>query len=153
MMMTAARTTRPSTTALEQATTLLNWMLFTHMIAELQRELRLAISWRNGYGASILNVDWKQVRRMDYIDVNLMGLQEFVHEPAVAQFIGGSGNQIPKNSCGMIGTAGNPSTRASALRSVSEGYCSSAPITATGTIGDCVSSAKRMKPGPNGASL
>ena len=78
----------------QQATTLLNWMLFSHMQAELHRELRLAISWRNGYGSSILHIDWKQARRLDYIDVNVMGLQEFVNEPAVAQFIG-SGSQIP----------------------------------------------------------
>src|SRR5262249_34511577 len=79
-MKVQAKSTRPAVTIREsqQATTLLNWMLFTHMIAELQRELHLALSWRNGYGASVLNVDWKQVRRMDYIDVNVMGLQEFV---------------------------------------------------------------------------
>jgi hypothetical protein len=98
-MKVQCKSTRPAQTIREsqQATTLLNWMLFTHMQAELHRELRLATAWRNGYGASILNVDWKQTRRLDYIDVNVMGLQEFVNEPAVAAFIGGnaSDSQIP----------------------------------------------------------
>ena len=39
------------------------------------------------------------------------------------------------------------------LKSPTDGYCSSAPITATGTIGALVSSARRMKPGLKGASL
>jgi hypothetical protein len=95
-MKVQAKSTRPAVTIREsqQATTLLNWMLFSHMQAELHREARLAISWRNGYGASILHVDWKQTRQLDYIDVNVMGLQEFVNEPAVAQFIG-QDSQIP----------------------------------------------------------
>ena len=90
------KSTRPAQTIREsqQATTLLNWMLFTHMQAELHRELRLALAWRNGYGSSIINVDWKQTRRMDYIDVNVMGLQEFVNEPAVKQFIGGASSNV-----------------------------------------------------------
>jgi hypothetical protein len=95
-MKVQAKSTRPAVTIREsqQATTLLNWMLFTHMQAELHRELRLAISWRDGYGASIIKADWKQTRRLDYIDVNVMGLQEFINEPAVASFIG-QGSQIP----------------------------------------------------------
>ena len=92
-----AKSTRPAVTIREsqQATTLLNWMLFSHMQADLHRELRLAISWRNGYGAAVINVDWKQTRRVDYIDVNVMGLQEFVNEPAVQAFIGGNAGKIP----------------------------------------------------------
>jgi hypothetical protein len=91
-----AKSTRPAVTIKESqvATTLLNWMLFSHMVAELHREQRLAMSWRNGYGAAIVHVDWMQTRRLDYIDVNVMGLQEFVNEPAVAQFVG-AGSQIP----------------------------------------------------------
>jgi hypothetical protein len=91
-----ARSTRPATSIKlsQQATTLLNWMIFTHMQVELQRELLLALSWRNGYGASILRADWKQVNRVNYIDVNVMGLQEFINEPSVQQFIG-QGSQIP----------------------------------------------------------
>lgn len=89
-MKVQAKSTRPAVTIMEsqQATTLLNWMLFTHMQAELHRELRLAIAWRNGYGSAILKVDWKQTRRLDYIEVNVMGLQEFINEPSVAAFIG-----------------------------------------------------------------
>ena len=47
-------------------------MLFTHMQAELP-ELLLALSWRNGYGSSIMRVDWNQMRRLDYIELNVMG--------------------------------------------------------------------------------
>ncbi len=99
-MKVQAKSTRPAVTIREsqQATTLLNWMLFSHMQAELHRELRLAISWRNGYGAAILDANWEQARRLDYIEVNVMGLQEFINEPAVASFIGnqtGSPTGIP----------------------------------------------------------
>jgi hypothetical protein len=95
-MKVQCKSTRPAVTIREsqQATTLLNWMLFSHMQAELHRELRLAISWRNGYGASVVKVDWKQTRRLDYIDLNVMALQEFINEPAVKEFIG-AGMQIP----------------------------------------------------------
>src|SRR4030095_9219519 len=95
-MKVQAKSTRPAVSIREsqQATTLLNWMLFTHMQSELHRELRLAISWRNGFGASLLKVDWKQTRRLDYIDLNVMGLQEFINEPTVAQLLGEQ-NQIP----------------------------------------------------------
>lgn len=95
-MKVQAKSTRPLNTMREsqQATTLLNWMLFTHMQAEMHRELRLGISWRNGKGAAILKADWKQTRQMNYIDVNVLGLQEFINEPAVKSFIG-SGVNIP----------------------------------------------------------
>lgn len=91
-----AKSTKPFTSIKEsqQATTLLNWMLFTHMQAEVHRELLLARAWRDGYGASVLRVDWKQLRRINYIDVSIMGLQEFINEPAVRSFIG-SDSQIP----------------------------------------------------------
>lgn len=95
-MKVQAKSTRPAVTMREsqQATTLLNWLIGSHMQAELHLELRLAGSWRNGYGSAVLNNDWKQTRRLNYIDVNVMGLQEFVNEPEVRSFIG-SGNQIP----------------------------------------------------------
>jgi hypothetical protein len=100
-MKVQAKSTRPAQSIREsqQATTLLNWMLFSHMQAELHRELRLALSWRNGYGAAILNMDWKQMRQLDYIDVSVMGLQEFVNEPAVQAFVGQQGQG---NSMGQI---------------------------------------------------
>ena len=96
-MKVQAKSTRPATSIREsqQATTLLNWMLFSHMQAELHRELRLAISWRNGYGAAVICADWEQMRQLDYIDVNVMGLQEFINEPAVRSFVGTSETQIP----------------------------------------------------------
>lgn len=73
----------------QQATTLLNWMLFTHMGAELHRELRLAVSWRNGYGASVLHNGWLQQRQLNYINLNVPGLEEFINEPAVREFMNG----------------------------------------------------------------
>jgi hypothetical protein len=36
-------------------------------------------------------------RRLDYIDVNVMGLQEFINEPAVRGFMGGAGSDVPGN--------------------------------------------------------
>src|SRR5213078_3431706 len=95
-MKVQAKSVRPAVSIREsqQATTLLNWMLFSHMQADLHRELRLAISWRNGYGASVLEVGWRQTGQLDTIEVNVMGLQEFINEPAVASFIG-QGVQIP----------------------------------------------------------
>jgi hypothetical protein len=94
-----AKSTRPAATiaASQKATTLFNWMLFSHMQSELHREMRLGISWRNAYGASLLDVQWKQMRRLDYIDVNVMGLQEFINEPAVRGFMGGAGSDVPGN--------------------------------------------------------
>lgn len=88
-----AKSSRPAATIRDsqQATTLLNWMLFTHNQAEMHRESRLAMSWRNGYGAAIIDACWKQSRQLDYIDVNVAGLQEFINEPAVASFLGGAG--------------------------------------------------------------
>jgi hypothetical protein len=92
-----AKSTRPSATIREsqQTTTLLNWMLFSQNQMEMHRESRLAISWRNGYGAAIIDAGWKQTRRLDYIDVSVPGLQEFINEPAVAQFLGGGLGNIP----------------------------------------------------------
>jgi len=95
-----AKSTRPAVSIREsqQATTLLNWMFFSHMQAELHREMRLAVTWRNGYGSAIVRADWKQTRRLEYIEVNVMGLQEFVNEPAVAAFVGeGVGIPIGEN--------------------------------------------------------
>lgn len=92
-----AKSTRPAISMKEsqQATTLLNWMLFSHMQAERHRETRLALSWRNGYGAAIVKADWKQMMQLDYIDVSVMGLQEFVNEPAVQAFVGQAAGNIP----------------------------------------------------------
>jgi hypothetical protein len=95
-MKVQAMSSRPGLTIKEsqQASTLLNWMLFTHMQSELHREMRLALSWRNGYGASVIELNWWQTRRLNYIPLSVMGLQEFINEPAVAEFIGG-GSSIP----------------------------------------------------------
>src|SRR5258707_12098032 len=50
------KSSRPFASAKEsqRATTLANWMLFTHMLEEVLLELPLVANWRNGYGASVL---------------------------------------------------------------------------------------------------
>ncbi len=92
-MKVQARSTRPAATIRQSqvATTLLNWMLFSHMRQEMHRELRLACSWKLGYGSSVLELVWMQMRRLDRIQVNVLSLQEFVNEPAVASFLNGPG--------------------------------------------------------------
>ena len=64
----------------------------------------------------------------------------------------GSGAIIPKNSCGITGNAGMFSRRARGLKSAMEGYCSSPPMTPTGTIGVPVSIASRTNPRPKSVS-
>jgi hypothetical protein len=76
-----ARSTRPSATAREskQATTLLNWQLFSHLQAEWHFESELAIVWSAALGSSVMAVDWCQERRLEYIDVGV---------PELAQILG-----------------------------------------------------------------
>lgn len=59
----------------QQATTLINWMIGTHMQMEAHRETRLALNMRNTFGASVMAVDWEQERRIDYIQVSLLTLE------------------------------------------------------------------------------
>lgn len=96
-MKIAAKASRPfiSQRESQQNTILMNWMIFTHMAAELHREFRLGMAWRSGYGAAILDNGWKQTRRLSYIDVSVMGLQEFVNEPSVQQFMTGGMSNLP----------------------------------------------------------
>jgi hypothetical protein len=96
-MKVQAKSARPGVTIKEsqQATTLLNWILFTHMQSELHREMRLALSWRNGYGAAVMDLNWWQTRRLNYIPLSVMGLQEFMNEPGVAQFLGAISSAVP----------------------------------------------------------
>ena len=53
---------------------------------------------------------------------------------------------------GTIGRTGMPSSLARPSRLPKFTYCSSAPTMATGTMGDWVSMASRMKPVPKGCS-
>lgn len=71
-----AKSSRPYASMQEsqQASMLLNWMISTHMQMEAHRETRLALNWRNTFGASVLAVDWEQERRIDYVKVSLMTL-------------------------------------------------------------------------------
>lgn len=72
-----AKATRPieSNRESQQGTTLLNWMIFTHMGAELDLEIPLLLNARNGFGASVLEVTWEQERRIDYVPASLMTMQ------------------------------------------------------------------------------
>jgi hypothetical protein len=70
------KSTRPiaSSRQSQQATILLNWMLYSHMSADLDLDIPLAINWRNARGASVLWVDWEQARRMEHIKLNAQQL-------------------------------------------------------------------------------
>jgi hypothetical protein len=75
-----AKSSRPLASMREsqQATVLLNWMIFTHMAVDLHLEQKLMLAWRHGYGAAVTAVDWEQERRLEYVPVSMMSLGEFV---------------------------------------------------------------------------
>lgn len=81
-----AKSSRPvaSMTESQQATTLLNWMICTHMQKEAHRETRLAANWRNINGAAVLAVDWEQERRIDYVKVSSMTLSALTEAQGMA---------------------------------------------------------------------
>lgn len=73
------------------ATRLLQWMLYTHMQAELARELPLAWAWRFGYGAAFLGIEWEQERRVENVEISIPMLDEFIQasggDPAMAMIM------------------------------------------------------------------
>jgi hypothetical protein len=81
-----AKSSRPFNSMQEsqQATTLLNWMIGTHMQMEAYRESRLALNWRNAFGSAVMAVDWEQERRIDYIKVSLMTLSALTEAQGMA---------------------------------------------------------------------
>ena len=89
----------------DMATTLANWMLFTHMLEEVTLEIPLLANWRNGYGAAILSTDWEQERRIDYIKISMESLQQFMQAQGqnnmLLQFIQGAVND-PSQEGDMI---------------------------------------------------
>lgn len=67
-----------------RATQLLSWMLYTHLAAELQREIPLALYWRFGYGASALAVEWEQARRLDFHEISLAQIDQVMQAMGAA---------------------------------------------------------------------
>lgn len=68
----------------QQATTLLNWVIGTHMQMEAHRETRFVSNWKNAHGASVIAVDWEQERRIDYVKVSLMTMEALTQSQGLA---------------------------------------------------------------------
>ena len=47
------------------AESVLKWLLFTHCLDDLRREIRLAAEMRETYGLAIMAVDWEQQTRVE----------------------------------------------------------------------------------------
>lgn len=60
------------------ATTLLNWMIYTHCWQEENREKDLMLANRFGLGCSVTSVEWDSQQRLEYIPVSMMSLGAFV---------------------------------------------------------------------------
>jgi hypothetical protein len=69
-----AETTRTFAPAMSRVSNLvtkvLKWQLRSPMRAELLREIPLALTWRNGYGAAFLSVNWFQSRRLEFHELS-----------------------------------------------------------------------------------
>jgi hypothetical protein len=63
-----------------QGTTLLKWMLYSHMRTELLLEVPLAFNWWAGYGAALMRVGWRQEERVQYHELSLPVLDEFIQK-------------------------------------------------------------------------
>ena len=77
-----ARSARPEASGHQsgQATTMINWQIYTHMLEEWYRESELAIVWSGAMGASMLSVDWEQERRLDHVTINIQQFGSFVSQ-------------------------------------------------------------------------
>jgi hypothetical protein len=79
------------------AETVLKWLLFTHCLDDLRREVRLAAEMRETYGLAIMSIDWERQSRVEIKrftleeammmieetqDPNLQALLEVVLDPA-----------------------------------------------------------------------
>ncbi len=75
-----AKSSRPFASQREsqQMTTLMNWMLFTHMGVDLHLELNLMLACRHGFGSAVTEACWEQERRLEYVPISMMSLGEFV---------------------------------------------------------------------------
>jgi len=70
------------------ATSLLRWMLFTHMQAELVAEIDLAAQWREHYGLAVMGIFWKQETQLKMQAVTLVALQEMAaQDEALARLL------------------------------------------------------------------
>jgi len=70
------------------ATSLLRWMLFTHMQAELVAEIDLAAQWREQYGLAVMGIFWKQETQLKMQSVTLEALTEMAtQDEALARLL------------------------------------------------------------------
>ncbi len=106
-MKVQAQSTRPLASMREsqQATKLLNWMLFTHMSEEIYREMPLCLNWRNGFGSALLEVTWEQETRLYFQPINLINLQ------ALAQHNGLGGQNAESGNAEMLNQQGGAGQR------------------------------------------
>jgi hypothetical protein len=95
-MKVQAKSTRPFSTLREsqQATALLNWMLFTKMQPQFGRELALALNWRFALGACAIEIMWDQERRIDHVEVTVVQLADML-----SQY---SGQEVPIEDVSML---------------------------------------------------
>lgn len=73
-----AKSTRPADAIRQsqQMTTLLKWMIYTHMQEEVNRELPLLVNWTNGFGSAVMECVWEQESRLDYATVTRLNLYD-----------------------------------------------------------------------------
>jgi hypothetical protein len=62
----------------KKASTLLRWVIYTQLRAELQRELPLAWWWRQTYGAAFLWIGWDRSRRLELMPLTMADLYQLV---------------------------------------------------------------------------
>jgi hypothetical protein len=77
-----AKSTRPVNSIREsqQMTTLLNWMIYTHMQREIIREFPFLINWTWGFGSSILECVWEQESRLDWMAMQRTDLYDWAQQ-------------------------------------------------------------------------
>lgn len=77
-----AKSTRPveSIRQSQQMTTLLNWMIYTHMQRELIREFPFLINWVHGFGSAIVECCWEQESRLDFIPMSRLDLYSWAQQ-------------------------------------------------------------------------
>lgn len=73
-----------------QGTTLLKWMVDSHMKENVRREVPLGLTWRFVYGASLMAVEWEQEDRIDEHEMTLPLLDQFI------EAAGGGANNMPR---------------------------------------------------------
>jgi hypothetical protein len=82
-----AKSTRPveSIRESQQMTTLLNWMIFTHMQTEINREWPLLVNWAHGFGSAVVENVWEQESRLDFVEVQRTDLYSWAQQQGDAE--------------------------------------------------------------------